>query len=244
MTKQQEELLKLEQLRDEALSLMQKAGFPLDEPVSVELDSELPYMGYTTERDGKPVIVVAGFALKDNMALNLLIHEMSHVYRTQKNHPSHNQQLLLSIASWVMKRDVVENYQEQIVQAILNSIQDVYADDISFEIFEKHERLNEFFMTWIRKPVPGKTVKNKWENAEKLVAAAFAQGNLERHNIQDTGEKVAQAIKELLTSCDEQGKKSFVFFKEFFVHMPDEVTEKEFEKMLILYLSEFLKLTK
>lgn len=244
MTKLQEDLLKLEQFRDEALMLMRRASFPLDEPIGVELDPDLPYMGYTTEKEGRPLIVVSGFALKDNMALNLLIHEMSHVYRTQTEHPSHDQNLLTAITSWVTHGKVVESYQDSIVHAIVNNLQDVYADDISFKIFEKSEHLNEFFMNWIQEPVIAKNTEDRWYNAEKLVSAAFADANLKRHGIPDTGGKVAKAIDQFLAKCDANIVEKYPFFKEFLVRMPENVTEKEFEKMLILYLREFVKLTK
>ncbi len=236
------QLEKLESLKNNALLLMEKAGYPLPNALAVELDQDLPYMGYTTETDTGPVIVVSGDALSGNMALNLLIHEMSHVYRQQSNHPSHDQQLLTSITAWVMHGKVVEPYQEKIIQGILNNIQDVYADDISFKIFEKHEHLNEFFMNWIHEPVTAKTPKEKWENAENLVSAAFAQGNLERHGISDSGEKIEKAIEVLLKKLPHPVAERYGFFKEFLVRMPEDVTEKEFEKMLILFLTEFLKL--
>lgn len=242
--KDNDHIVKLESLKDEAMLLMQKAGYPLQSHITVELNPDLPFMGYTTEKDGKPLIVVAGFALKDNQALNLLIHEMSHVYRTTTGHPSHDQGLLTAITAWVMHGKAVEPYQEKILHSILNNLQDLYADDISFKIFEKHENLNEFFMGWIHEPVPAKTSENRWENAEKLLSAAFAQGNLERHGIKDTEDKVQKAIDTFLKKCDKNIAEKYVFFKEFMVRMPEDVTEKEFEKMLVMYLSEFLKLTR
>src|SRR5215204_4103011 len=96
-----DQLAKLESLKQEAMFLMEKAGYPLEDTIAVELNPDLPFMGYTTEKDGRPLIVVAGFAMQGNMALNLLIHEMSHVYRRQTDHPSHDQILLTSITAWV-----------------------------------------------------------------------------------------------------------------------------------------------
>jgi hypothetical protein len=238
------QLAKLESLKEEAMLLMEKAGYPLENTIAVELNPDLPYMGYTTERIGMSVIVVAGFALQNNMALNLLIHEMSHVYRRHTAHPSHNPQLLTATTTWVIHGKVVESYQEKIIESILNNIQDVYADDISFKIFEKHERLNEFFMSWIHDPITSKTAESRWINAERLVSSAFAQANLERHTIPDTGGKVEKAIDAFLAKCDKKLAEKYLFFKEFMVRMPEKVTEKEFEKMLTLYLSEFLKLTR
>jgi hypothetical protein len=242
--KEPQQLDKLEEIKFQALKLMENAGYPLKGDVAVRVDEQLPFMGYTTEENGQPVIVVAGFALENNQALNLLIHEMSHVYRTQTGHPSHDQTLLTAITAWMMHGKVVEPYQEKILQSILNNMQDVYADDISFKIFEKHEHLNEFFMSWIHTPVAAKKLQDRWENAEMLLSAAFAQGNLERHNIADSGKKVAKAIEHFLEKCEQKVAEKYMFFKEFLVRMPEKVTEKEFEKMLVMFLSEFLKLTK
>lgn len=234
----------LEELKKQATSLMTKTGFPLTGEFEVELDEKLSYMGYTTERNGKPLIVVSGKALNGNMALNLLIHELSHLYRIQSGHPSHDQRLLLAIISWVMHGKVVHPYQEKILHSIINNIEDLYADDISFKIFTKGERLNEFFIGWIHEPIKSKTIEDKWENAEKLLSAAFAQGNLERHHIVDTDEKMQRAIDEFLSKCDEKSGEKFTFFKKFMVALPEKVTEKDFEKLLTTYLSEFLKLVR
>lgn len=237
---------KLEEIKDQALALMKSSGFIFSEEILVELNPELPYMGYTTEKEGKPLIVVSGNALKGNMALNLLIHELSHVYRTKSGHPSHNAHLLTAITAWVMHGKAVTPNQEKILYSILNNIQDVYADDISFKIFAKNteqENLSEFFMSWIHTPVKAKTHEQKWENAEKLVSAAFAQANLERHKIPDTGNKVQKAIDSFLAEIDTRVASQYLFFKEFMVDMPEKVSDKAFESLLIKYLSQFIKLT-
>src|SRR5438552_7480943 len=103
---------KLEELKQQAFALMEEAGYPV-ENVSVVLDEKLPYMGHTTEVNGQPLVVVSGMALSGGMALNLLIHELGHVYRTQSGHPSHDRSLILSIISFMMHGKVVEAYQEE-----------------------------------------------------------------------------------------------------------------------------------
>lgn len=240
------ELQKLELLRDKALNLMTTSGFTFSSDILVKLDPDLPYMGYTTEKNGLPLIVVSGNTVKGDMALSLLIHELSHVYRTQTRHPSHNPELLTSVAAWVMHGKAVLPYQEKIIYSIFNTIQDVYADDISFKVFAKTSMdadLNEFFMSWIHEPVKAKTTEQKWENAEKLINAAFAQANLERHGIKDTDNKVQKAISTFLKKHDDRVAEQYMFFKVFLVAMPEEITDKDFEKILIKYLSQFIKLT-
>lgn len=240
-----EEREDLVELKERAFGLMEDAGFPIKD-VSVVLDEKLPFMGYTTERDGKPEVVVSGMALSGGMALNLLIHELSHVYRTQSGHPSHDSQLILSIMAWVMHGKAVHPYQEKTLHAINNHLQDLYADDISFKIFDKNTpgyNLSEFFLGWIHTPIKKvKTREDSWTNADYLLSAAFAQANLHRHNVRDVGGKVEKAVQDFLSQIDKRLSSRYEFFKEFMVNLPEKVTEKEYESLLIKYLTEFLKL--
>ena len=238
----------LEALKVHALHLMEENGFAITKDVDVILDEKLPFMGYTTEREGRTVVVVSGKAMQGGMAINLLIHELSHVYRIQSGHPSHDYSLLTAIAGWVMHGKVVHDYQEKIFHTIINHLQDLYADDISFAIFKKNspnQNLNEFFIGWIHSPSTAKDPEVKaWENAENLLSVAFAQSNLERHHVVDTDGKVANAVEKFLSQVDKIMADKYEFFRVFMVHMPEEVTEKEYERLLIKYLGEFLKLTK
>jgi hypothetical protein len=239
--------LKLQEAKNEALALMDAAGFTITKEVDVMIDPDLKFMGYTNEQNGKTVIVISESAFKSGMAINLLIHELSHVYRGQSGHPSHDYQLLSAISGWVMQGQIVHEYQEKTLHTILNHLQDLYADDISFAIFKKspEEHLNEFFLGWVHEPSTSKDPLQKaWENADALLSASFAESNLIRHKVPDTGKKVEKAVKAFLAKSDKRFSEKYDFFRTFMVHMPEEVTEKDFEKFLIKYLSEFLKLTK
>ena len=248
MKRHDENSYDLEMIKEQALAMMKHAGYPVGADVEVVLDENLPFMGYTTERNGSPIIVVSGDALASGAAINLLVHELSHVYRSLTKHPSHDYQLLTAITSWVMHGKAVEDYQEKILHAILNHLQDLYADDISFKIFDEINpdmNLSEFFMSWIHTPhKSAKTPKKMWENADALLSTAFAQANLERHNVVDKGGKVQKEVKVFLSQIDKRLAEKFDFFKKFMVLLPEDVKDKEFEKILITYLSEFLKLTR
>jgi hypothetical protein len=226
---------------------MASAGFPITREIEVILDEKLPFMGYTTEREGKSVIVVSGKTFESGSTINLLVHEMSHIYRIQSGHPSHNYQLLTTISLWVMHGKLVEEYQEKIVHALINHLQDIYADDISFAVFSqipKQSNLSEFFLNWIHKPLDGSDSEEKsWTNASYVVSAAFAQANLERHKVKDEKKVVAHAVADFLSHVDKTSAAKYLFFKNFMVKLPESVTDKEFEKFLIAYLSEFLTLT-
>lgn len=238
----------LEELKHQAIALLKTEGFAVRSDVKVVLDESLPFMGYTVDQNGTPKIVVAGFAVKSGAALNLLIHELSHVYRSQTGHPSHNYRLLTNIVGWVTQGKLLHPYQQKVLQGILNHLQDLYADDISFAVFKKgkqQQHLNEFFLSWIHHPSVATDPEQKvWENADRMLSASFAQANLERHKVQDTGRKIEKAVQDFLSQVPRPMAEKFAFFESFMVHMPENVTEKEFESQLIKYLSEFMKLTK
>jgi hypothetical protein len=239
---------KLEEIKEQALALMKGAGFEITQPVNVLLDPALPFMGYTTEQNGKPIIVVSEAAMRGGMAINLLIHELSHIYRSQTKHPSHDYHLLTNITSWVTQGKVMYEFQEKVLENILNHLQDLYADDVSFKIFTTNtpqQDLNEFFLTWIHEhSAATEPTQRSWENADNLLSTAFAAANLERHGIPDKDGKVAKAVEQFLENAGKEKRDKFHFFKEFMVLLPENVTEKQFENLLIAYLSEFLKLTK
>jgi hypothetical protein len=232
-------------LKKEGFSLMEKAGYPVGN-VAVVLDENLPYMGHTTEVDGMPVVVVSGMAFASGMAINLLVHELSHVYRTQSLHPSHDAKLIFSTLSWVMHGKAVHAYQEEALFSINNHLQDLYADDIFFKIFDKDnavESISEFFLDWVHEPIKKvKSREDSWINASSVLSAAFAQSNLYRHNVKDEEGKVEKAVAEFLSQIDKRQAEKYEFFKNFMVKLPEKVTEKEYEKLLINYLSEFLKI--
>ena len=142
------------QLKNKALTHMLNAGYPIKEEVLLDVDDKLPFMGYTTERDGKTLIVIAGWSLKSDMSMGLIIHELSHVYRTETKHPSHNFSLHNKVLLKVLNNKKVYPYQQEIVHTIINNLQDLYADDISFAVYIKDshkENLNECCYRFRRK---------------------------------------------------------------------------------------------
>src|SRR5438128_7484953 len=120
--------------RQTALEMMKKAGFDIGSKVKVVVDPKLPFMGYTMPQGGNFTIVVSGGAVGSGLLEGLLVHEMSHVYRIQTNHPSHNGQILEEAIDNLGKKTVLRDYQQKIVHDLLNDIQYLYADDMSFKV--------------------------------------------------------------------------------------------------------------
>src|SRR3989442_8440080 len=91
-------------------------------------------MGYTMPQGGNFTIVVSGGAVGSGLLEGLLVHEMSHVYRIQTNHPSHNGRILEEAGDTLGKKVLLRDYQQKNVHHLLHEIQDLYASYISFKV--------------------------------------------------------------------------------------------------------------
>src|SRR5438876_2394414 len=120
--------------RQTAIEMMRKAGYDIGTKVKVVVDPQVPFMGYTMPQGGNFTIVVSGGAVGCGLLAGLLVHEMSHIYRIRTNHPSHNSQILEVAIDNLGTKAVLRDYQQKIVHDLLNDIQDLYADDISFKV--------------------------------------------------------------------------------------------------------------
>jgi hypothetical protein len=232
---------------------MSGAGFPIRGQTKIVIDKKLPFMGYTTFRSNEHVIVVSGMAIKSGLIDGLLIHELSHVYRTETNHPSHNHALLDQVAKQIQTRCKVSvKYQTKTLQDIVNHVQDLYADDIAFQVFQKFpaqlstpNQMSDFFLSWIKtKPVQLKNKKEeKWINLSIMLNNAFAISNIDRHHIEDVGNRAKNANKLFLSKLDHRLSAKFPYFKTFMTNLEENVSENEFRPQLLEYVNTFIELT-
>lgn len=235
---------RVEELKNHALSLMKDGGFGISEEVAIAVDEKLPFMGYTTEKNGKPLIVVAKWAMGSDMLIGLLIHELSHIYRIETHHPSHNFAIHNKALFMALGGRRLLPYQEEILHNILNSLQDLYADDIFFKIKKDiPTNLADFFLSWIHQPIDGSSEKSLWINAGYMVSTAFAQANLERHHVEDADGKVEKEVRHFLARSTKGIAGKFDYFRKTMVHLPEKITEEEFGRLLVDYLQNFLTLT-
>src|SRR5260370_40015895 len=102
--------------------MMKKAGYDIGTKVKVVVDPNLPFRGYTMPQGGNFTIVVSGGAVGSGLLGGLLVHEMSHVYRIQTNHPSPNRRILAEAVDNLGKKTVLRDYPQKIVHDLLNDL--------------------------------------------------------------------------------------------------------------------------
>lgn len=239
----------VERAKCNALKTMKEAGFDVSDKLKVVIDPKLPFMGYSTKRNGRDIVVVSGMALKSKMLEGLLIHEMSHIYRTSTDHPSHDPAVLNKVASYVMQRShLTRDYQVAVVHQAINHIEDLYADDVAFQAFNQSgafrlDQVYEFFLDWINeKPVRSKKAKTTWLNIGLMLNNCFVISNMTRHGVLDVDNQAGNKVQEFLSQTSERMKQGFVYFKDFMMNLQENVTEKEFEESLTDYLTRIAEL--
>ncbi len=234
---------------DNALSMMKEAGFAIHAPVEVFVDPQLPFMGYTMPLGRGFRIVVAGRSVESGLLEGLLIHEMSHIYRMQTNHPSHNGAIIEEAVDRLGKKVLSDDYRQKIVHDLLNDIQDLYADDISFQVLRKTPilasgQMSSFLQDWIRdEPVKSNDARqDRWMNASIMTHNARAIAQMARHRVEDTGNKGAAANQRFLSQIPASMASQFEYFRNLLANLKENMTESEYRNLLLGYLNRFVEL--
>jgi len=233
------------------LNMMEQAGFRINREVEVVVDEKLPFMGYTSRQWQRHVIVVSGFALKSPMLEGLLAHELSHIYRTITDHPSHSERLIASLAhSFIDSHKLDRDYEQEILHQAINHIQDLYADDIAIKVLAAHhgiaprlEQLGEFFSGWIKEEPArsGARRKDQWINASMLLNNSFAISNMKRHRIAEGWiEKAKLSNDRFLNQIKPSAAMQFSYFNKFMIALREDISEAEFREQMRGYLRNFL----
>jgi len=233
--------------RQTAIEMMNKAGFDIGTKVKVVVDPKLPFMGYTMPQGDSFTIVVSGGAVGSGLLEGLLVHEMSHVYRIRTNHPSHNSQILEEAIDNLGTKVGLRDYQQKIVHDLLNDIQDLYADDISFKVLRNSpimasDQMTRFLQDWV-KDEPAKTrdpAMDGWVNASIMAHNARALAQMKRHRIEDTGERAGKANQMFLDQVSPDIAGEFDYFRNTLTNLREDMVANQYRKLLAEYLDRFV----
>src|SRR5881296_3605704 len=161
-------------------------GLHVSWPVSAEIVS-MAIMGATKSKDSAHTLFVSVRAVESGLIDGLIAHEMGHMLRTESGHPSHSAEVFRALSLEVRIPRAAEGAFGQ----AFNHIQDIYADDLSFLVFatDGSDRAYEFFAAW----VDGNTSAggtNRWQNIGLATSNGFAIGNLLRHKLIASNDKL------------------------------------------------------
>lgn len=240
-----EELELVSKAREKSMRMMHDAGYDMGKDVDVVIDPKLPFMGYTVPQRGRFKIVVSGMSLQSGLLEGLLVHEMSHVYRIRTRHPSHNGPIMQEAVDKLGKK---EPYQEKILFDLLNDIQDLYADDISFQVIRKNgiiddAQATDFLQSWVKEE-PAKTGdarQDNWMNASIMEHNARAVAQMQRHGIKDIDNRARLANQKFLAQIPAKMAKHYEYFEKLFAGLRQDLTIENYRVLLADLLKHFVE---
>lgn len=171
--------------------------YDLDRPVEVRISPDPDERTRAGHYDDHHVLHMSQKAATSAMAVELAVHEYSHMWRYEEPHPSHIQStreaLFLALAGRrVERRKLTQCYQ------IANHIKDIYADDLTFSVGPV-DKMVAFFESQLaaaladhpQMPSNGRTRLTAAADPEiTAINAAFALALLERHNAITTDHRI------------------------------------------------------
>src|SRR5467141_5339792 len=231
-----------------ASRMMKESSFGLKSDVKVAIDPKLPFMGYSMPLGKGYRIVVSGGSVGSRMLEGLIVHEMSHIYRMENNHVSHDAEVIQQAIERIDTKRLIDDYHQKIVHDLLNDIQDLYADDISMKVLKKNQildsaQISSFLQDWVKdEPLEsGVPKRDRWVNASIMVHNARALGQMTRHGIEDTAGKAAESNRRFLSQMPPPVASQFPYFQDLMVNLKEDITSDQYRKLLADYLKSFLK---
>ena len=152
----------------------------LSRPIVLVVE-DLPIMG-ATEPAGDAFRLHMGLqSVLSGMLDGLMAHEVGHMVLIEQNHPSHSPEVHQRLLGGISVRAKERGEFLTAARLALNHIEDIYSDDIAFQVIG-NGRAGSFFSDWIRRSSVSRS--RRWDTVANEVTVAFGLGNMERHGVQ------------------------------------------------------------
>jgi hypothetical protein len=224
-----------------AIERMSSAGFRLTSRVSLAVDPRLNIMGYARASGGTQQIVIAGWALDSEMLGGLLLHELAHIYFTERNLPSHNHRLIQESFSEVGKDEGLNSRELEVLTEAFSHLQNIIVDDLVFAAMNGKELglARKFFAGWITELPSGDLVTD----IGSLTRNAFAIASLKRRGLFQWGSDMGTRNDRFLASLGgEEVRSRFRKLEVTLEQAKAESGEAEFRAQLVSYLDQVVSL--
>lgn len=237
----------LQNTLDWALERMRQKGYVVKSKVTLNVEPNLAIMGYARKEGEIHRIMISEWALDSEMLGGLVLHELSHVYFTERGASSHDSAILEDVLESLKERDGLRVKETQFLIDAFNHLQNVLVDDIVFEVMgeKEHGMAKKFFSEWISDRPSGDPVAD----AGLLCRNAFAIASLRRRNLavwtsrrdHDDAE-IYFRNKSLLEALGHHSEQEFDWLEEFLEKSKPDLGETDFRTSLETYFERMLSL--
>ncbi len=219
---------------------MKDAGYEIHSKVMIIVDPSLPIMGYAQKRGETHYVVVADWALDSEMLGGLILHELSHIYYTERSAPTHDHRVIEEELSGLKERDGLNKREAEYLVDAFNHLQNIIVDDIVFKTMTEKERglAQRFFAGWVSERRTG----DPTVDGALLARNAFAIASLTRRGLFAEDGDMSARNRTFLSQMGEEKARKFNSIKEFLEEASAKWTEEEFRAVLHEYLEDLLSL--
>jgi hypothetical protein len=209
-------------------------------PVSLKVDPKLAIMGYAKKEGKMNKIVISEWALDSEMLGGLVLHELAHIYFTEKGAFSHNSELLGQTLEEIKEREGLRAKETECLIDAFNHLQNILVDDIVFDVLPQRdiEAAQKFFGEWISNSPTGDPVLD----AALLCRNSFAIASLKRRKLFEEKGEMYYRNKALLAALGDPSETEFNWIEKFLENSKPELNEPEFRKSLEAYFDRLLSL--
>lgn len=160
---------------------MKYKGYVVKSPVMLSVDSKLAIMGYAKKEGRAHRIIISEWALDSEMLGGLVLHELAHVYFTERGAFSHDGEILEEAMRSLKDKDGLRARETEYLVDAFNHLQNILVDDIVFAVMEEKEleMAKKFFSEWVADRPTGDPVVD----AALLSRNAFAIASLKRRKL-------------------------------------------------------------
>jgi hypothetical protein len=230
----------LQNTLDWALERMRQKGYVVRSNVTLNVEPNLAIMGYARREGETHKIMISEWALDSEMLGGLVLHELSHVYFTERGASSHDGDILDDVLEGLKERDGLRAKEMEYLIDAFNHLQNVIVDDIVFAVMEGKERdmARRFFAEWVSDRPSGDPVAD----AGLLCRNAFAVASLKRRGLFEKGSEMYYRNETFVSSLGPRAEQEFEWVEGFLEKASPEWEAGKFREALESYFDRILTL--
>ncbi|MDG6983745.1 MAG: hypothetical protein JRN28_04270 [Nitrososphaerota archaeon] len=230
----------LQNTLDWAMEKMKQKGYAVRSKVTLNVEPNLAIMGYARKEGEAHRIMISEWALDSEMLGGLVLHELSHVYFTEKGASSHDSAILEEVITELRERDGLRAKETEYLIDAFNHLQNVMVDDIVFAVMGDKERemTKKFFAEWVSDRPTGDPVAD----AGLLCRNAFAIASLRRRAMFEKGSEMYYRNESFVSALGAKSKDDFDWIEGFLEKSDSEWGQERFREALETYFDRILSL--
>ena len=223
-----------------AIERMRRSGYVVNSRVTLDVEPNLAIMGYAKKEGRVHRIMISEWALDSEMLGGLVLHELAHVYFTEKGAWSHDGDVLESVLDELREREGLRTKETEYLIDSFNHLQNILVDDVVFAVMEEKERqlTKRFFAEWVSDRPSGDPATD----AALLTRNAFAIASLKRRNLFESDSELYYRNQSYLAALGQSAEQEFNWLEGFLEKSRPDSDKEKFRAELETYFERLISL--